>query len=66
MQIHVNGRQMEVVKDSTIGDLLNRFNIQEKLVVVEQNQQIINKVVYNQTTLTDGDVIEIVHFVGGG
>ncbi|EQB37844.1 hypothetical protein M948_04580 [Virgibacillus sp. CM-4] len=57
---------MEVVKDSTIGDLLNRFNIQEKLVVVEQNQQIINKVVYNQTTLTDGDVIEIVHFVGGG
>ncbi|CDQ38631.1 sulfur carrier protein ThiS [Virgibacillus salexigens] len=66
MQIHVNGRQMEVVKDSTIGDLLNRFNIQEKLVVVEQNKQIINKVVYNQTTLTDGDVIEIVHFVGGG
>ncbi|GGJ57811.1 sulfur carrier protein ThiS [Virgibacillus salexigens] len=66
MQIHVNGRQMEVVKDSTIGDLLNRVNIQEKLVVVEQNQQIINKAVYNQTTLTDGDVIEIVHFVGGG
>ncbi len=49
---------MEVVKDSTIGDLLNRVNIQEKLVVVEQNQQIINKAVYNQTTMNLQFIIE--------
>ncbi|MCC2248566.1 MAG: sulfur carrier protein ThiS [Bacillota bacterium] len=66
MQIHVNGRQVEVAKDSTIGELLKSFNIQAKLAVVEQNQQIINKTVYDETILTNGDTIEIVHFVGGG
>ncbi|TGV00349.1 sulfur carrier protein ThiS, partial [Mesorhizobium sp. M00.F.Ca.ET.186.01.1.1] len=35
-------------------------------VVVERNGEIIDRSLYEQTPIADGDRIEIVHFVGGG
>ncbi|WP_420469014.1 sulfur carrier protein ThiS, partial [Bacillus licheniformis] len=39
---------------------------ENRVVVVEKNRQIIGKDQYQSVKLEEHDVIEIVHFVGGG
>jgi thiamine biosynthesis protein ThiS len=36
------------------------------MVVVELNRKIVRRPQLSDTTLSDGDVLELVHFVGGG
>ncbi|KZM55894.1 sulfur carrier protein ThiS [Aeribacillus composti] len=67
MKLRINGQQMEVENSvRSIEDLLNFFQLQERIVVVERNGEIVSKEQYSIQTLNDGDQIEIVHFVGGG
>ena len=40
--------------------------LHERLVVVERNGEIIKRAAFLEVTLEEGDLIEIVHFVGGG
>ena len=37
-----------------------------KTLAVERNGEIVPKAAYGETILQDGDVIEVVNFVGGG
>lgn len=37
-----------------------------KRIAVERNGEIVPKAQYGQTVLQDGDVLEVVSFVGGG
>ncbi|MGE7274327.1 sulfur carrier protein ThiS [Brevibacillus panacihumi] len=67
MQIIVNGKQVPLTDQvRTIRDLLDSYQLMEKIVVVEQNGTIIERSQYEKQTIADGDRIEIVHFVGGG
>lgn len=67
MELHVNGEILHFTKDTmTMLDLLEAYDIEEKVAAVEKNKEIIRKTDYSQTILEDGDRIEIVHFVGGG
>jgi sulfur carrier protein len=67
VKLRINGQQMEVENSvRSIEDLLNFFQLQERIVVVERNGEIVSKEQYSIQTLNDGDQIEIVHFVGGG
>ncbi|RKD21764.1 thiamine biosynthesis protein ThiS [Ammoniphilus oxalaticus] len=67
MNLVINGDQIEV-PDSLefISDLLQHFELGEKVVIVEVNASILEKDQHAKTRLTNGDRIEIVHFVGGG
>ena len=63
----VNGAQRELASHSTIGGLLGSLGIDPRLVVVEHNRLILrDRECYSTRALSDGDVVEIVHFVGGG
>jgi len=63
----VNGAARELERNSTIAGLLGSLAIDPRLVVVEHNRTILrDKAAYASHELEDGDVIEIVHFVGGG
>jgi len=42
------------------------LHIDPRRVAVELNMEILPKADYETTALSDGDRIEIVHFVGGG
>ncbi|MBA2871976.1 sulfur carrier protein [Anoxybacillus calidus] len=67
MEIIINGDKIllpESVK--TVSDLLSHFQLNNKIAIVEVNLNIINKQDYEITTLSNGDKVEIVHFVGGG
>ena len=57
---------MELQHGATIQNLLTQLELDYRLVAVEQNLEIVPKAKYAEKTISDGDAIEIVHFVGGG
>jgi len=64
MSITVNGKQMELFE--TVQQLLVHYSLENRIVIVEVNEDIVMKENYETTSLSHGDVVEIVHFVGGG
>ncbi|HEU4878677.1 MAG TPA: sulfur carrier protein ThiS [Gemmatimonadaceae bacterium] len=63
----VNGAPRELDRNSTIAGLLGSLEIDPRLVVIEHNRSILrDRNAYASLGLKDGDVVEIVHFVGGG
>jgi len=50
-----------------VAGLLGSLSIDPRLVVVEHNRSILrDRDSFGSLQLNDGDVVEIVHFVGGG
>lgn len=68
MHLSVNGDGMDLPAPLTVEQLLDRLDINWKggRVAVEINTDVIPKAEYPTRTLTDGDTVEIVRFVGGG
>lgn len=66
MNITINGNNHAIEQIKTIEDMLTQLGLGEKLVIVEQNRQIIDRTAYSQTVVRNNDTFEIVHFVGGG
>jgi thiamine biosynthesis protein ThiS len=63
----VNGESRALLPGSTVGDLLRALSLDPRMVVVEHNREILrDRAALDRVPLTDGDRIEIVHFVGGG
>ncbi|MBC7963518.1 MAG: sulfur carrier protein ThiS [Steroidobacteraceae bacterium] len=66
MQIVLNGEKTEQKEGISIAGLLSQLGIGLERVAVEVNLDIVPKAGYDTHLLSDGDKIEIVHFVGGG
>ncbi len=66
MRIIVNGEPSEIRDNSSVADLLDGLRIGRERVAVEVNLDIVPKARYDDHLLSEGDKIEIVHFVGGG
>ena len=66
MELVVNGDRRTIVKPSTVEQLLAELGLDVRAVVVEHNRVIIRRPALASTPLAEGDVVEIVHFVGGG
>jgi sulfur carrier protein len=67
MTVFVNGKEIVLTRDSnTILSLIERYELNPMVVIVERNKEIVRKESYEATLLEDGDRIELVHFVGGG
>ena len=50
----------------SVTEYLKACNYVPVQVVVELNEEIIKRENYDTTVLKDGDVVEILHFMGGG
>ncbi len=66
IQITVNGDVRKVPAGRTVTALLDDLELHPGMVVVEKNREILDRDRYGETELRDGDVLELVHFVGGG
>ena len=66
LHIVVNGEPRRVPGPATISDLLRQLDLDPRTVVVELNRQIVRRPRLKETALSEGDTIELVHFVGGG
>jgi thiamine biosynthesis protein ThiS len=64
--LQVNGREQIVPAGLTVRGLLERLELIPATVVVEWNREILDRGKYGDVPLSDGDALEIVHFVGGG
>lgn len=49
-----------------LSGLIAHLELNERLVVVERNREIVRRGRYDEVAVSDGDEIELVHFVGGG
>ena len=66
MKVVLNGQEREVEPGTSILGLLGALGLDPKGVAVERNREIAKKQQYGATVLCEGDVLEVVHFVGGG
>lgn len=66
MKIRLNGEQREIDDGMTVSALFSSLNISELSSAVELNLDILDKKDYGRTRLNDGDLVEIISFVGGG
>jgi len=64
--IYVNGNKISNTDNLNLYDYLVREGYTISLVAVESNGSIVPKTQYEEKILADGDVIEVVSFVGGG
>jgi sulfur carrier protein len=66
MRLTVNGAAMEVPDTITVRQLIERLGLDKGPVAVEKNREVVPRAEHDATPLGEGDVVEIVHFVGGG
>ena len=66
MQIHLNGHAQTLSDMPTVVELLERNGYGERRVAVEINHAIVPRSEHASRRVADGDVIEIVHAIGGG
>lgn len=63
--VKINGEELKVAGKS-VSEYLATTNYDLKRIAVERNGDIVPKAQYDETMLCDGDVVEVVSFVGGG
>ncbi|HET6836912.1 MAG TPA: sulfur carrier protein ThiS [Gemmatimonadales bacterium] len=66
LAITVNGEPRRLPGPATVADLLRQLQLDPRTVVVELNRHIVRRPQLEETKLTEGDSVELVHFVGGG
>ena len=66
LNLVVNGEPRRCAAGATIADLVRGLELDPQKVAVEHNGEIAPRSTLGQVALADGDVLEIVHFVGGG
>lgn len=66
MRLLLNGEERDVAGVATIADLVTALGLDARKVAVERNLEIAPRSSYADTSLSDGDRIEIVTFIGGG
>ena len=63
--VKINGTELDAA-GKTVAQYLETTEYNRSRIAVERNGEIVPKSEYDSTLLKDGDVIEVVSFVGGG
>ncbi len=66
IKIKINGKTKTILDKLTLYELINDIKIPITKVAIELNKEIINKKKMKKIYLQSNDVVEIVHFIGGG
>ena len=66
MKLQINGEEKVFEAPLTLTTLIAGMGLKSDRVAVELNRDIVPRDRWAQTHLSDGDRLEIVHFVGGG
>ncbi len=66
MNIQLNGEPRALPASATLHDLLEAEQLLQRRVAVEVNGEIVSRSRHGEHVLAEGDVVEIVHALGGG
>ncbi len=66
MKLIINGDARDFSEPLSLDALVSQLSMKQDRVAIELNREIVPRDRWPQTSLADGDKLEIVHFVGGG
>tara|TARA_Y100000992_G_scaffold253590_1_gene186244 strand:- start:327 stop:545 length:219 start_codon:yes stop_codon:yes gene_type:complete len=66
IKISINGKIKSIIDKLTLYELINDIKIPITKVAIELNKEIVDKKKLKKIKLKNNDIIEIVHFIGGG
>jgi thiamine biosynthesis protein ThiS len=66
IRITVNGEARRLPRPASLKGLIETLGLDPRMIVVERNREIVRRPDLDGTPVEDGDVLELVHFVGGG
>ena len=66
MKITCNGETKEITPNTTLVNFIKEMELNPDTVVAECDGRIINRDEYDYLVLQDGNVLELIRFVGGG
>ena len=66
MTLIINGESRNFDSISMLSDLIAQLGMKPDRVAVELNRELVPRDRWTSTQLSEGDKLEIVHFVGGG
>jgi thiazole synthase len=66
VNVKLNGKPRAVAQGLTLLQLLEQLDVQPSRVVIEHNRQIRRREDFDNTSVSEGDELELVYFVGGG
>ncbi len=66
MQITFNGQEIDIPNGTNLLQCLRNQGLDHTTVVIERNAQIVPASDFATTILEAGDILEALHFVGGG
>jgi thiamine biosynthesis protein ThiS len=66
IRVRLNGTERSLEDGTTVARLLEELGKSPQWAAVERNRDVVPRAAFATTALADGDVLEIVHLVGGG
>jgi len=66
ISVLINGKDRQVPVGHSVASLLEWLELNPALVVVELNREILDRDRHGEVEVKQDDVLELVHFVGGG
>lgn len=67
MNLIINGENKKLSGGiSTVLCVLDELKLNPRITIVEKNKEIVNKDQYGETPVADGDIIELIRYMGGG
>ena len=66
MHITLNGQKKKVLPSQNLREVIGRFSPSPAVLIAEVNGTIVKKAQWDAVSVSDGDTIELVSFVGGG
>jgi thiamine biosynthesis protein ThiS len=66
INVVLNGEPREIENDVTLDRMLDLFSLPRQRVAIELNRSVVRRNDWPATPVSEGDVIEVIHFVGGG
>ena len=66
MKLIINGEERTFAELRDVAALVDSLGMKPDRIAVELNREIVQRGKWPETSLKEGDRLEIVHFVGGG
>ena len=66
MKITLNGESVTLQEGSSVSELLTQYQLDPSVTIAEINLNIVPKEKMTSTFLKEGDVVELIRFMGGG
>jgi sulfur carrier protein len=66
VRVTINGESRDIPTSLTLAALVEHLGLTDGPVAIERNREVVPRADHGRVTVEADDVIEIVHFVGGG